>query len=113
MKTNLITILALAALLMLGFIASLGCGATGADVYLEGVTIGSVTVAGKPVTGLPTQTVNVMLNVNANKITVTAAGGETTIKVSPSGATIVSGPNGIIFTGVKPEQIEIKWQGTQ
>ena len=113
MKTNLVTVLALAALLAVGLIANLGCGTTGcADVYLEGVSIGSVTVAGKPVTGLPTQTVNLMLNVNANKITISAAGGETTIKVSPSGATIVSGPNGITFTGVKPEQVEIKWQGT-
>ena len=93
---------------------SLGCGAGGgcADVYLEGVTIGSVSVEGKPVSGLPSQKVDILLNVNANKMTISTASGKTTIKLSPSGATIVSGPDGISFTGVKPEQVEIKWEGT-
>jgi len=114
MRKNLFTMLALTVLITVGLIDNLSCGSAGcADVYLEGVSIGSVTVAGKPVTGLPTQTVNVLLNVNANKITISASGGETTIKISPSGATIVSGPNGITFAGVKPEQVEIKWQSTE
>jgi len=114
MKKNLVTIFALVGFITLGLVANLSCGSTGcADVYLEGVSIGSVTVAGKPVTGLPTQTVNIVLNVNANRINISTAGGETTIKVSPSGAAIVTGPNGISFTGVKPEQVEIKWQGTE
>jgi hypothetical protein len=113
MKTNLVTMLAFAALLTLGLFASLSCGATGADVYLEGVTIGSVSVEGKPVTGLPSQKVNVVLNVNANRITINTVGGDTTIKLSPSGATIVSGPDGITFSGVEPENVEIKWQSTE
>ncbi|MBM3119516.1 MAG: hypothetical protein FJ006_08225 [Chloroflexi bacterium] len=113
MKTNLATLLALATLFTLGLIANLSCGTTGADVYLEGVTIGSVSIEGKPVTGLPSQKVNLLLNVNANKITISAADGKTTIKLSPSGATIVSGPEGITFTGVKSEQVEIKWQSTE
>lgn len=94
-------------------IINLSCDTAGcADVYLEGVTIGSVTVEGKPVTGLPTQKVDILLNINAGKINISTSGPETIIKLSPSGTTIVSGPNGISFTGVKPEQVEFKWQST-
>jgi hypothetical protein len=114
MKTNMAVMLAVLGLITLGLFANLSCGTTGcADVYLEGVSIGSVTVEGKPVSGLPSQTVNIVLKVDAKQINISTAGGQTTIKVSPSGTTIVSGPNGITFTGVKPEQVEIKWQGTE
>ena len=113
MKTNLVTVLTLAALVTLGLIANLSCGSTGcADVYLEGVNIGSMSIEGKPLSGLPSQKVDVVLNVNANRITISKTGEDTTIKLSPSNAIIVSTPNGITFTGVKPEQVEIKWQDT-
>ena len=94
---------------------NLGCDAASgcADIYLEGVTIGSITVEGKPVTGLPSQKVDIVLKVGAGKITVNTTGGKTTIKVSPSGATVVSGPDGITFTGVPADQVEIKWQTTE
>ncbi|MBN2462399.1 MAG: hypothetical protein JXB43_02225 [Dehalococcoidia bacterium] len=111
MKKNLFTVFALAALVTLGLIANLGCGSTGcADVYLEGVTIGSMSFEGKPLSGLPSQKVDIVLNVNANRVTISTNGEDTTITLSPSSAVIVSSPNGITFTGVKPEQIEIKWQ---
>jgi hypothetical protein len=113
MKKNLVTVLALTVLITVGLIANLSCGSAGcADVYLEGVTIGSMSVEGKPLSGLPSQKVDVVLNVNANRITISTNGQDTTIKLSPSNAIIVSSPNGITFTGVKPEQIDIKWQGT-
>ena len=102
----------LMALLMLPAVG-FGCGTYGgADVYLENVNIGSVSVEGKPVTGLPTQKVNIVLKTSASKITVSQASGNTTIKLLPSEAIIVSGANGISFTGVKPEQVEIKWETT-
>jgi hypothetical protein len=113
MKTHMAATLAVLGLITLGLFANIGCATTGADVYLEGVTIGSVTVEGKPVSGLPSQTVNIVLKVNAKQINISTAGGQTTIKLSPSNATIVTGPNGTSFTGVKPEQVEIQWPGTQ
>lgn len=106
-------LLAVLGLITLGLFANLGCTSTGADVYLEGVTIGSVTVEGKPVSGLPSQTVNIVLKVAAKQVNISTASGQTTIKLSPSNASIVVGPNGTSFTGVKPEQVQIQWPGTQ
>ena len=113
MKTNMAFMLAVLGLVTMGLFANLSCATSGADVYLEGVTIGSVTVEGKPVTGLPSQTVSIVLKVAAKQINISSAGGQTTIKLSPSNATIVTGPNGTSFTGVKPEQVQIQWPGTQ
>ncbi len=105
------TLAALTAALFLSLLACAACGNYGgADVYLEGVSMGSVSVEGKPVTGLPTQNVNIVLKTNASKVMVSQSGGKTTIKLQPSGAVITSGADGISFTGVEPEQVEIKWE---
>jgi hypothetical protein len=113
MKTNMVAMLAVLGLATLGLFANLGCTSSGADVYLEGVTIGSLTVEGKPLTGLPSQTVNVVLKVNAKQINVSTVGGQTNIKLSPSDAMVIIGPNGTSFTGVKPDQVEIQWPSTE
>ncbi|HIE17693.1 MAG TPA: hypothetical protein EYP71_05810 [Dehalococcoidia bacterium] len=98
----------------LGTAISLGCGTAGSvDIYLEGVSIGSISIEGKPVTGLPSQDVNLVLKVDADRITISTAGGVTTIRVSPSGATIISSPDGITFTGIEPEQVELRWRSTE
>ena len=104
------TIVALSAALGLSLLAGAACASYGgADVYLQGVSIGSVSVEGKPVTGLPTQNVNIVLKTNASKIMVSQSGGKTTIKLDPSGAVITSGTDGISFTGVASDQVEIQW----
>jgi hypothetical protein len=113
MKTNMAVVLAVLGLVTVGLFANLGCTSSGADVYLENVTIGSLTIEGKPLTGLPSQTVNVVLNVDAKQINVSTVGGQTNIKLSPSNATVVIGPNGTSFTGVKPEQVKIQWPATE
>jgi hypothetical protein len=113
MKTNMAVMLAVLGLATLGLFANLSCTTSGADVYLEGVSIGSLTVEGKPVTGLPSQTVNIVLNVDAKQINVSTVGGQTNIKLSPSNATVIIGPNGTSFTGVKPEQVKIQWPATE
>lgn len=93
--------------------AGAACGNYGgADVYLEGVSIGSVSVEGKPVTGLPTQKVNIVLKTNSNKVMVSQSGGKTIIKLQPSSAVITSGPDGISFTGVESDQVDIQWEKT-
>lgn len=87
-----------------------GCDSYGgSDVYLENVSIGNISVEGKPVTGLPTQKINIVLKTNASKVLVSQSGGNTIIKLQPSGAVITSGSNGISFTGVEPSQVEMKW----
>lgn len=103
-------LIALSAALSVSLLAGAACGSYGgADVYLEGVSIGSVSVEGKPVTGLPTQNVNIVLKTNSNKVMVSQSGGKTTIKLQPSGAVITSGPDGIAFTGVESSQVELQW----
>ncbi len=101
-----IMIAAIIALLLTGA----GCGSYGgADVYLENISIGSITVEGKPVTGLPTQKVNIVLKTGANKVSVSQSGSKTIIKLLPSKAVITSSPDGLSFTGVEADQVEIKW----
>jgi hypothetical protein len=112
MKSNLAIALSILGLLTLGLVGNLGCTSSGADLYLEGVSIGSLTVEGKPLTGLPSQTVNIVLKVDAKQINVSTVGGQTNIKLSPSNATIIIGPNGTSFTGVKPDQVQIQWPTT-
>lgn len=105
------TLVALTASLCLPLLAGSACGNYGgADVYLQGVSIGSVSVEGKPVTGLPTQNVNIVLKTSASKVLVSQSGGKTTIKLEPSNTVITSGPDGLSFTGVEPEQVEIQWE---
>jgi hypothetical protein len=113
MKSKLTLSLAALGLLTLGLFGSLGCASSGADVYLENVSIGSLTVEGKPLTGLPSQTVNIVLKVDAKQINVSTVGGQTNIRLSPSNATVIIGPNGTSFTGVKPEQVQIQWPATE
>jgi hypothetical protein len=113
MKSKLTVSLAVLGLAVLGLFAFPGCTSTGADVYLEGVSIGSVTIEGKPVTGLPSQTVNIVLKVDAKQVNISTASGQTTIKLSPSNATVVIGPNGTTFNGVKPDQVQIQWPNAQ
>lgn len=105
------TLVALTTSLCLSLLAGAACSNYGgADVYLEGVSIGSVSVEGKPVTGLPTQNVNIVLKTGASKVMVSQSGGKTTIKLQPSDTVITSGPDGLSFTGVEPEQVEIQWE---
>ncbi len=109
-QIKFITALCITALPLTG----LACGSVGgADVYLENVNIGTISMEGKPVSGLPTQNVNIVLKTGANKVYVSQSGGKTTIKLQPSGAVITSDATGVSFTGVEPDQVELKWEGVK
>jgi hypothetical protein len=112
-KLSILNKASLSAGLLALLLAGTACDSYGgADVYLENISIGNITVEGKPVTGLPTQKVNIVLKTNASKVMVSQSGGKTVIRLLPSGAVINSSPDGLSFTGVKAEQVEMKW-GTE
>jgi hypothetical protein len=110
MRLSTIVRFSIAAGLLMVLAAATGCGSYGgADVYLENISIGSVSMEGKPVTGLPTQKVSIVLKTGANRVLVSQSGGKTIIKLEPSGAVITSSSEGLSFTGVKSDQVEMKW----
>jgi hypothetical protein len=113
MKKALAIRMILLTLLIAGLAAALGCDNIvrgGANVVLEGVSMGSISMEGKPVQGMPSQKVNVILKVATNDVRINTIGDRTTIKLNPSGAIVVIGPEGTTFSGVKTEQVEIQWQ---
>jgi hypothetical protein len=110
MRLSTIIRISIAASVLIVLAAAAGCGSYGgADVYLENISIGNVSVEGKPVTGLPTQKVSIVLKTDATKVLVSQSGGKTIIKLEPSGAVITSSSDGLSFTGVKSDQVEMKW----
>jgi hypothetical protein len=111
---NLFVVKILSLTLLLGVLITIpGCDDAlvrgGADVVLEGVSVGSVSMEGKPVSGLPSQKVNLVLKVSTNQVVVNTSGGKTTIKLNPSGASVVITSEGTTFSGVKPDQVQIQW----
>jgi hypothetical protein len=116
LKKTVIARIVLLMLLLSGLFTAFGCDDAmvrgGANVVLEGVNVGSVSMEGKPVAGLPSQAVNVVLKVSANEVRISTSSGKTTIKLNPSGATVVISPDGTTFSGVKSDQVEIQWQTT-
>jgi len=112
MKTTLAIRIALLSLLIVGLAASLGCDSArgGAEIWLEGVSMGTMSMDGKPISGLPSQKTNLVLKVSARKIHVSIEGGKTVLRLSPSEAKIFIGPEGMSLEGIRPDQVEIKWE---
>ena len=112
MRTKLTTAIALLALFVFGMTASLGCDSigVGTEVLLEGVTMH---MDGKLISGLPAQKADISLKVTADKISISTSGSDTVIKLIPSDAIIVIGPNGVSITGIDPSKMQIKWQSTE
>jgi len=81
----------------------------GTNINLEGLTLGTVTMDGKPVTGLPSQKINLLLEVSAREVTVKYDADGTTLILGSSGATLEINSSGILINGIKPEQIKVEW----
>ena len=96
-------------LLVITLAFSVGCALGGTDINLEGLTLGTVTMDGKPITGLPSQKINLLLKVSAREVTVKYDADGTTLILDPSGATLEIKSSGILISGMKSEQVEIKW----
>jgi hypothetical protein len=100
--------------LVIGLISIVGCGGVGgADVTLEGLSLGTVTMDGKPVAGLPSDKINLSLEVSARRVLVNTSANGTILTLVPSGATIEIESNNVSIKGVKPEQIKVEWAVTQ
>jgi hypothetical protein len=99
----------IATLLVMLLALNAGCSTGGTDIKLRGMSLGAVTVDGKPVEGLPSQKVDLLLEVSAREISVGYTANSTILTLNPSGATLEISPSGIVMNGIKPEQVKIEW----
>ena len=113
MKTILAVKLAL--LLLLTVVLSIGLAGCESprgtiEIWLEGVSMGSMSMDSKPISGLPSQKTNLVIKGSAREIHVSNEEGKTVLKLLPSEAKIFIGPDGMSLEGFDPEQVEIRWE---
>jgi hypothetical protein len=96
---------ALSAILLIGA----GCGAVGANIRLEKLSRGVIAMDGRPLDGLPSDRINLDLDVAAQTIKVSTNAGKTILTLVPSGATITIEGDSVSFQGLKPEQVKVEW----
>lgn len=108
MKHTIFIILAFI-LLAVMLIFSGGCGAVGAEIRFEGLSLGAVAMDGKPLSGLPSDKINLELDVAAQTIKVHTTADGTVLTLLPSGGTVEIKGNTITLKGFKPEQVKVEW----
>lgn len=101
-------------LLGIGLVSIAGCRAGGADMSLQGVSLGRVAMEGKPISGLPSDKIDLLLEASAQEVRVTlstdnSSAEVTTLTLLPSGATIEVKAGGVSLKGFKPEQVKVQW----
>jgi len=96
-------------LLAMTLVFSTGCGVGGSNIRLQGVSLGTVTMDGRPIQGLPSEKIDLLLEVSAREITVKYNADGAILTLSPSGATVEIKASGILINGIKPEQIKVEW----
>lgn len=117
MKKTWLRFLPLAGLLGGIAVVAGGCGSSdlnnvgGADLRLEGLTLGTVNMEGKPVEGIPSNAVNLLLDVSARTIVVTSTeDGGILLTAEPSGAMVEISKDGVSIKELDAEDIKVEWQ---
>jgi len=90
-----------------------GCNFGGTNIRLENVSLGTVTMEGRPIEGLPSDKVNLLLNVSAQEIEIAPTASGSILTLSPSGATIEINSSVVSIMGLGPEQIKVEWVVSQ
>ena len=108
MKKNVTAILLFTALAAALLIAT-SCGAVGADIRLEKLNLGTIAMEGKPLNGLPSDKINLDLNVAAQTVKILTTSNGTVLTLVPSGATITIDGDSVSFKGLKPDQVKVEW----
>ncbi len=96
-----------------------GCGSsgldniTGANLKLEGLTLGNVTMEGKSVEGIPSQNINLVLDVDARTLVLTSTEDGIILIAEPSEATVTITKDGVNIEGLDSDQIKVEWQSEE
>ena len=94
-----------------GLVMTAGCSSSlssvgGADLRLEGLTLGTVTMEGKPVEGIPSNAVNLLLDVSARTVVVSSTeDGGILLTAEPSEATVEITKDGISINGLDAKKL--------
>jgi hypothetical protein len=99
----------IALLLIITLALNIGCNVGSTNIRLEGIITGPMMIDGKPIQGLPSEEIDLLLKVAAKEITVKYNDEGAILTLSPSGATIEIKDGGILINGIKPEQIKVEW----
>ena len=82
----------------------------GAKIYLEDMSVDTLSMEGKQIKGLPFAKMDIELKVSAKEIKVRPTIDGAEIILNPSGAILTITPDGVSISGIEPEQMKKKFQ---
>ncbi len=83
----------------------------GADLRLEGLSLGEVTMEGKTVEGIPSDKITLVLDAAARTVSVSSTEDGLLLTAEPSGATVEITKNGVSIKGLDSKSIKVEWEG--
>ncbi|MDD5511526.1 MAG: hypothetical protein PHI12_12060 [Dehalococcoidales bacterium] len=102
-----------AVLIFIFSVSGIGCNKhennSGANIRIEDVSLGGLGIEGRPISGLPSDRISLLLDVSADEIQIGYDGDKVKLTVNPSQATIEIRDGGISIKGIEPEQLRIEW----